>query len=112
MDTRIITDIRDVNPLDHVCEVIRSGKTKVYEEINEGRLKARKIGRKTVVLGNDLREYLEALPPMVVSNKPDDRPQPQHRASDHCDADWDRDICPPPARDNSRAATRRPSAKK
>jgi len=107
-----LSDIRDVNPLDHVCEVLDSGKTKVYEEINEGRLKARKIGRKTVVLGNDLREYLEALPTMVVSNKPDDHPQPQHRASDHCDADWKRGICPPAGRDSSRAAAQRPSAKK
>jgi hypothetical protein len=112
MDTRIITDIRDVNPLSHVCEVIHSGKTKVYEEIKEGRLRARKLGKKTVVLGDDLREYLEALPTMVVSNKPDDHPQPQHRASDHRHADWDRDIWAPPARDSSRAATQRASAKK
>jgi hypothetical protein len=54
--------IRDVNPLDHVCDVLDSGKTKIYEEINEGRLRARKLGKKTIVLGEDLRAYLEALP--------------------------------------------------
>jgi excisionase family DNA binding protein len=112
MDARINTDIHEVNTLDEVGEILRSGKTKVYEEINDGRLKARKLGRKTVVLGDDLREYIEELPNMVVSNKPDDHPQPQHRASDDSDADWERVICPPPARDSSRAATRRPSAKK
>jgi predicted DNA-binding transcriptional regulator AlpA len=36
--------------------------TKFYQEINAGRLKARKIGSKTVVLEADLQAYLDALP--------------------------------------------------
>jgi hypothetical protein len=34
----------------------------VYEEIRAGRLKARKCGRRTVVLAADLREWLASLP--------------------------------------------------
>jgi excisionase family DNA binding protein len=48
-----------------VAEVLRRvgiSRTKFYEEINAGRLKARKIGSKTVVLETDLQAYLDALP--------------------------------------------------
>lgn len=41
------------------------GRTKVYEAIKTGALVARKIGRRTVILDDDLRIYLEALPKMV-----------------------------------------------
>ena len=38
------------------------GRTKLYQEINEGRLKARKLGAKTVILASDAQAWLEALP--------------------------------------------------
>ena len=38
------------------------GRTKLYAEINAGRLKARKIGTKTIVLRKDLIDYLDSLP--------------------------------------------------
>ncbi|MEP2757498.1 MAG: DNA-binding protein [Hyphomicrobiales bacterium] len=38
------------------------GATKAYEEINTGRLIARKVGRKTVILEPDLQAWLDALP--------------------------------------------------
>ncbi|WP_298428368.1 hypothetical protein [Rhodoblastus sp.] len=38
------------------------GRTKAYEEIAAGRLIARKIGHKTIVLESDLAAYLENLP--------------------------------------------------
>ncbi|MCW2314890.1 hypothetical protein M2322_000410 [Rhodoblastus acidophilus] len=38
------------------------GRTKAYEEIAAGRLIARKIGRKTVVLEADLIKYFDNLP--------------------------------------------------
>jgi hypothetical protein len=34
----------------------------VYEEIKAGRLKARKLGRKTIILGDEYRAWLESLP--------------------------------------------------
>lgn len=48
-----------------VADVLRRvgiSRTKFYQEINAGRLKARKIGSKTVVLEADLQAYLDALP--------------------------------------------------
>jgi predicted DNA-binding transcriptional regulator AlpA len=48
-----------------VADVLRRvgiSRTKFYQEINVGRLKARKIGSKTVVLEADLQAYLDALP--------------------------------------------------
>jgi excisionase family DNA binding protein len=33
-----------------------------YRLVREGRLRARKVGRKTLVLDSDLRQFLETLP--------------------------------------------------
>jgi excisionase family DNA binding protein len=38
------------------------GPTKLYAEIKSGRLKARKIGRRTIILRDDLLAYLHSLP--------------------------------------------------
>lgn len=38
------------------------GLTKLYEAINRGELPARKFGRKTIILHNDLTSFLESLP--------------------------------------------------
>jgi hypothetical protein len=38
------------------------GPTKAYAEINAGRLIARKVGKKTVILEQDLKAWLDALP--------------------------------------------------
>ena len=38
------------------------GRTLIYAEIRDGRLHARKIGRRTVILREDLRNWLEAQP--------------------------------------------------
>lgn len=40
----------------------RIGRTKTYQEINAGRLKIRKIGRKTLILRADAEAWLNALP--------------------------------------------------
>ncbi len=37
-------------------------RTKIYEAIAAGKLKARKRGRSTVILAADLAQYLESLP--------------------------------------------------
>jgi excisionase family DNA binding protein len=37
------------------------GRTTIFQEIREGRLKARKIGRRTIILDEDLRAWLAAL---------------------------------------------------
>jgi hypothetical protein len=38
------------------------GRTLIYAEIAAGRLKARKVGRRTVILNADLIAWLKALP--------------------------------------------------
>ena len=40
------------------------GRDTLYKAIHAGRLPARKLGRRTVVLASDLQAFLEALPVM------------------------------------------------
>ena len=48
------------------CIVANMGRTAFYEEINKGRLRAVKRGRRTLVLADDLRAYLDGLPAIEV----------------------------------------------
>jgi len=45
------------------CMVAGIGRTRLYDAIAEGVLKARKHGKRTLVLRSDLLEFLKALPP-------------------------------------------------
>lgn len=38
------------------------GRTKTYEELKAGRLRARKIGKRTVIAGDDAEDWLRRLP--------------------------------------------------
>ena len=40
------------------------GRDTIYKAIHQGQLKARKLGRRTVVLASDLQAFLESLPVM------------------------------------------------
>jgi hypothetical protein len=44
------------------CRRYRIGRTKAYEEINAGRLKAKKSGRRTIIAEDDAEEWLSLLP--------------------------------------------------
>jgi excisionase family DNA binding protein len=44
------------------CAILGLGKTKVYELIDSRALKARRLGRRRLILRRDLQEFLEALP--------------------------------------------------
>jgi excisionase family DNA binding protein len=44
------------------CTVAGIGRTKIYQAITDGNLKARKCGKRTLVLRDDLRDFLAALP--------------------------------------------------
>lgn len=48
--------------LDDFMAFARIGRTKTYQEISEGRLKIRKLGRKTLILRTDAEAWLNALP--------------------------------------------------
>jgi excisionase family DNA binding protein len=50
-----------------VCAVARASRTTVYEAIRAGELIARKRGRRTVVLSDDLRRWLENLPAITAT---------------------------------------------
>lgn len=45
-----------------LLEMIRLGRTRTYELINSGALPARKVGRRTLVLHEDLQAFLRNLP--------------------------------------------------
>jgi len=40
----------------------RMGRNKFYDEVNEGNIKIRKLGRKTLILKTDAMAWLNALP--------------------------------------------------
>jgi excisionase family DNA binding protein len=44
------------------CAVARAGRTALYEAIRDGALLARKRGRKTLILPDDLRRWVEGHP--------------------------------------------------
>jgi excisionase family DNA binding protein len=60
------------NPLAHTiaeaCARSGIGRTAIYELINSGQLPARKRGRRTLILADDLRRCLESLPPITVKS--------------------------------------------
>jgi len=56
------TPIRRAYSVPEAMCVLGLCRDSVYKLIREGRLPARKIGRRTVVLETDLQAFLEALP--------------------------------------------------
>ena len=44
------------------CAIARAGRTSLYEAIRTGALVARKRGRKTLILPDDLRRWVESHP--------------------------------------------------
>jgi excisionase family DNA binding protein len=54
--------------IEEFCRRYGLGRTKVYEEIKLGRLRARKIGRRTIVTQDDAENWLQHLPPMKTIN--------------------------------------------
>jgi excisionase family DNA binding protein len=44
------------------CERYGAGRTKAYEELKSGRLRARKIGKRTIIAEDDAEDWLRRLP--------------------------------------------------
>jgi excisionase family DNA binding protein len=44
------------------CERYNVGRTLAYEEINSGRLRARKVGKRTIITDDDAEDWLRSLP--------------------------------------------------
>ena len=53
---------RKSHSIKQTCEETGLGKTKVYELIGSGALKSRRVGRRRIVLDDELCEFLESLP--------------------------------------------------
>jgi excisionase family DNA binding protein len=49
------------------CEQYGPGRTKTYEELKSGRLRARKIGKRTIITEDDAEDWLLRLPAIGVS---------------------------------------------
>jgi excisionase family DNA binding protein len=58
------------------CSAGRIGRTSLYEAIGKGELRAIKRGRRTFILADDLRRWLESMPAIPAKPTP---PAPQMR---------------------------------
>jgi len=45
------------------------GRTRIFQAIKEGRLVARKDGRKTIILAEDYERFLQSLPTVAAAEK-------------------------------------------
>lgn len=50
--------------IQEVRSITGIGQTKIYEAINQGLLLAKKYGRRTIILKDDLEDFLNNLPDM------------------------------------------------
>lgn len=48
--------------VDEFCGWASIGRSKFYQEVNEGRIRLRKIGRKSVITMTDAQTWLDGLP--------------------------------------------------
>ena len=54
--------IREGLSIAEACAVAGIGRTKIYQAITDGSLKARKCGKRTLILRDELRHFLASLP--------------------------------------------------
>jgi excisionase family DNA binding protein len=55
------------------CSIARTGRTSLYEAIRTSALRAVKRGRRTLILDDDLRRWVQSLPPVAVKSAKLDR---------------------------------------
>ena len=60
------------------CERYGPGRTKTYEELKSGRLRGRKVGKRTIITEDDAENWLRCLP--VIEPRDDDDPHTVARA--------------------------------
>lgn len=51
--------------LNEFCRKFRVSRSKVYRDLNAGRLRAKKLGTRTVITAEDAEDYRESLPAYV-----------------------------------------------
>lgn len=55
--------------IDEAAKQANVCRDKIYAAIRSGKITARKAGRRTLILADDLRKYLESLPPLTLSRE-------------------------------------------
>jgi excisionase family DNA binding protein len=55
-----------VHSVPEACSLTHTGRTSIYQAIQTGALRAVKRGRRTLILADDLRRWVETLPPVAV----------------------------------------------
>lgn len=68
MDTEAHEFQREGLSVSEACRIAGIGRTKIYEAIADGRLKARKFGKRTLILRTDLQAFLASLPVALADN--------------------------------------------
>jgi excisionase family DNA binding protein len=56
---------REALSIAEACVMAGIGRTKIYEAIASGKLTARKCGKRTLILREELRQFLASLPTTV-----------------------------------------------
>jgi excisionase family DNA binding protein len=72
---------REAYTIEQAAEASSISRPILYDEINAGRLRARKRGRSTLILRSDLLAFLEALPIVDPKARSRDRAIAQHAAA-------------------------------
>ena len=54
--------LREGLSISEACAIAGIGRTETYQAITEGKLKARKCGKRTLILRDELRHFLASLP--------------------------------------------------
>ena len=62
LDTEVSGEGFLAHTIEDAAKITTCGRTSIYQAIKEGGLKARKFGRRTIILDEDLRAWLASLP--------------------------------------------------